>query len=411
MNDKKIWGLRKDQLVYFCIIALTAFALGLSDRVFSNYFKDVYNVTAFQRGLIEFPRELPGILIILVISALAFMGDVRLSIISQVLSFIGLIPLALFHLHFNTMLIFLFINSLGMHLFFSLQEGIGISLIDGHHAGKRMGQYKSTSIAFGMLSSLLVFLGFKYGFFSFQTRIKTVFLVSVFVLFIIILLFIYMNKLVKIPFHENRRFELLFRKEYKYYYILAIMNGVQKQIMIVFGPWVLIELLGKKADTLAILWLIGSFIGIFFTAAIGKWIDKFGIKKMLYADALTFIGVYVAYGLVSGAIASGAYAGVGLVAILAYIVFILDSMSMQFSMVRLVFLRHIAIEPTDITKTITLGISVDHIVSIACAYLGGVIWYVWGPQYIFYLTAALSLVNLYVAYRVKITPREVSSIQ
>ena len=69
------------------------------------------------------------------------------------------------------------------------------------------------------------------------------------------------------------------------------MFGFQKQIMLVYGPWVLIDLLDKKADTLALLSIIGALIGVFFIPAVGRWIDKYGIKAMLYADAISFIGV------------------------------------------------------------------------------------------------------------------------
>jgi hypothetical protein len=133
-------------------------------------------------------------------------------------------------------------------------------------------------------------------------------------------------------------------------------------------------------------------------------LDRFGIKAMLYADALSFIGVYLLYGLLSAGFASGALAHVGVPLFLAYVIFILDRMSTQMGLVRTVYLRTIALSPADITPNLSLGLSFDHTVSIICAYLGGMIWVSWGPQYIFFLAAALSLVNLYVAVRVQLPP-------
>ncbi len=179
------------------------------------------------------------------------------------------------------------------------------------------------------------------------------------------------------------------------------MWGVQKQIMIVYGPWVLIDILNKRADTLAILGIIGSFIGIFFIPALGRWIDRFGIKKLLYADALSFILVYFVYGLLSAGFASGSLATIGIPVFLAYMLFIVDKMSTQMGMIRTIYLRSIALKTSDITPTLSLGLSLDHTVSIICAYLGGIVWTLWGPQYIFFLAASLSLVNLYVASKVK----------
>ena len=383
--------------LYFVIISLTAIGLAFSDQIFSNYFKDAYQINAFERGVIEFPRELPGVLGLIVIALLSFLGDVRISIIAQILSAIGLFVLGLFTPTFGVMLVFLFINSLGMHLFFPLQDGIGMALISGDDVGKRMGQYKAVGTAFSMLAGIIVFIGFRYGYFSFTTPIKLVFIIGSIIFIITTILFFEMQKLIKTPIHSDRRLKIIFRKEYKFYYILAIMNGVQKQIMFVFAPWVLIDILGKKVDTIVILSILGSFLGIFFLQAVGKGLDKFGIKKMLYADALSFILVYIAYGIMTYGFASGHLKAYGLPVIITLGIFILDKLSMQFSMVRTIYLRSISFDMSEITQTLSLGISLDHIVSIICAYLGGVIWITFGPQYIFFFAATLSIINLVVA--------------
>lgn len=96
--------------------------------------------------------------------------------------------------------------------------------------------------------------------------------------------------------------------------------------------------------------VIGSFIGIFFIPAVGKLMDKYGVKKMLYFDALSFIGVYFIYGLLSMGYVDGSLKTVGFgVSLLAYIIFIIDRMSTQMGIVRTVYLRKIAVVPEDVT--------------------------------------------------------------
>lgn len=390
---------------YILILALTALALAFSGDVVSNYFKDAYMVTPYQRGLIEFPRELPGILCTFVIAALAGFSDIRIAIIAQVLSFVGITVLGFSTPTFNVMLVFLFINSLGMHLFMPLQDSIGMNLVAKGNLGKRMGQFKGVTTAFQMLGAILVFIGFRFGFFTFTSKIKWIFLIAAVLLSGVILVFLSLERMLHKQKLTHERTRFVFRKEYRFYYLLVIMFGVQKQIMMVYGPWVLIELLGKKADTLAILGIAGGFLGMFFIPALGRWLDRFGIKAMLYADALSFIGVYILYGLVSGGYASGSLPTVGWTVFLAYAVFIFDRMSTQMGIIRTVYLRTIVVNPSEVTPTLSLGLSMDHTVSILCAYGGGIIWTIWGPQYIFYLAAALSLVNLYVAVKVKLPPK------
>ena len=50
---------------------------------------------------------------------------------------------------------------------------------------------------------------------------------------------------------ENHK--LLFRKRYMPYYLVTLAYGCQKRIKIVFAPWVIINLLGQGADTVALL--------------------------------------------------------------------------------------------------------------------------------------------------------------
>ena len=111
MMKKMLSGITKEMKVFFVIIALTALGLGFSNNLLSNYFKDVYNVDTVRRGIIEIPRELPGLLCILIISSLSFLGDIRLALVSQLLSMIGLILLGFITPTFSIMLIFIFINS------------------------------------------------------------------------------------------------------------------------------------------------------------------------------------------------------------------------------------------------------------------------------------------------------------
>ena len=310
--------MKKEIKIYFAILALTAFGLGLTNNVISNFFKDAYQVTAYQRGFLEFPRELPGLISVFVIAALSFLSDIRISIIAQVLSVIGIITLGIYTPSFNIMIIYIFINSLGMHLFFPLQDSIGMELAEKDNIGKRLGQFKGFFTGVQMVASIFVFIGFKAGFMSFETPVKTPFIIAGVLFFGVMVLLIMLDRIVRIDHPHVKQSGYVFRKAYKYYYVLVILFGVQKQIMMVYGPWVLIELLSKKADTISILTVIGSFIGIFFIPAIGRWLDAYGVKKLMYVDALSFIGVYLVYGLLAMGYVNGSIKTAGIGMLLAY---------------------------------------------------------------------------------------------
>ncbi len=392
--------MKKGIKIYLVVLACTAIGISFTNNVISNFFKEAYHVTAQQRGYLEVPREAPGLLLIIIIALLASLSNVKISMIAQLLSAIGILMLGLFSPVFSVMAFFVFVNSLGMHMFFPMQSAISLSLSEPDKVGKRMGQFKGVSTAFEMIGALLIFIGFKAGWFSFKTDFKLHFIVAGLLFLVVFVLLIYLNKEMNTEKLHPTKAKFIIRKEYKYYYVLVVMFGVQKQMMMVYGPWVLIELLNKNTSDLALLGMIGMFVGIFFIPAVGRWIDKFGVKKLLIIDALSFIGVYFMYGILSAGYYNGSLAIVGIPALMASILFILDRMSTQLGIVRTVYLQSIVVSNDDITPTLSLGISLDHIMSITFAIIGGIVWNVAGPQYIFFLVAGLSFVNLYVALKI-----------
>ena len=87
--------IRIEMMLFLILISVVALGNNMGDSVFSNYFKEVYNVTASQRAFIEFPRELPGLLCALVIGGLSFLGDVKTVVVTQILASISLMALGL----------------------------------------------------------------------------------------------------------------------------------------------------------------------------------------------------------------------------------------------------------------------------------------------------------------------------
>jgi hypothetical protein len=190
MTDKQ----KKNITLFFVAIAAVSVAAGFSDGLFSNYFKDAYNVNGFQRGLIELPRELPGVITFFLISVISFFGDITIGIIAQGLCVFGLMWLGLLTPPFAVMLIFLFISSMGTHLYMPLQDSIGMRLAEPERLGNRMGQYAGIRFAFALISGIAVFLLFHYGVFSFTVPVKWTFVVLAALYAVALLLFIKLRR-------------------------------------------------------------------------------------------------------------------------------------------------------------------------------------------------------------------------
>ena len=385
--------------IYMIIAALTGLAIGLSDNVYANFFRDAYDVDALRRGWIELPREAPGIFVMFIVSGLAFLGDIRLAIAAQFLSIVGIMALGLFSLPFGMMLVFLFINSLGMHMFIPLYDSIGMSLAKDGGYGTIMGRFNGIRTAFSMIAGILIFFGFRVGFFSFTTPVILNFVIAGVLLTAVLILLIIMLKFVDGAKASNSRFVL--RKKYSKFYLLALLFGARKQIMYVYGPWVLIELLNFGADSMALLIIAGAGIGIFFIPLVGKWIDRYGTANVMIVEAAIFLLIYLGYGIISAGLHEGWLLGITAVIAVAVAVNIADRMTIQFGMVRAIYMRSIAITPEDVTPTLATGMAMDHVLSIASAIICGWLWWEFGPQYVFVFAGVLAGGNMWVALRVK----------
>lgn len=396
--------MNKALLLFFILISVVAFANGLSDSIFSNYYKEAYDINEVQRAFIEFPRELPGVLCIFVIAGLSFIGDIRIAFIAQILSCIGIAALGLFSPTYTVMLIFLFVNSLGMHVFMPLSDTIGMNLAEPDRIGIRVGQYGSIKTAIGFITGIIVFVGFRTEIFSFTTDIILVFVISAIgFLLAAIVAFMLVKETSKNETkinYKKTKMSFVFKKEYKYYYMLTTLHGVQKQIAYVFGSWVIVDLLLKGADIMSLLTIASSFLGIFFFRYVGGWIQTRGIKFMMYIDALSFIVIYVIYGIAVWKIVGADNPSTYMI-YLIYVLFILDRLSMQVGVVKAVYLKGIAVVPEDVSKALSTGVSLDHIVAILAAQVSGIVWSTFGAQWVFFMAAFFSLGNLFVAYKIK----------
>ncbi len=144
-------------------MAVFCFALmeGFSINIFSNYLVDAFNISDEVRGLIETPRELPGILGMFILSALVLYADVTLAIMAQALCIVGLLVMGVFSPDFKAMILFMFVYSMGAHLYYPLEASIGMSLSEEGKVGATLGRIKSFSTVGYFISAIAVFFGFR----------------------------------------------------------------------------------------------------------------------------------------------------------------------------------------------------------------------------------------------------------
>ena len=379
--------------LFVAVLALTALANGLGNNILSNYFNEVFHINEVQRGFIEIPRESPGILCMVLVAALGFLGNLWMSVVAQSLVLVGFIVLGWMSPSYGVMLVFMFIHSLGMHFFMPLNDAISMDLAEQGKVGTTLGKFKGVNTLFAMVAAVLVFFGFRTGLFSFGTKIILPFAIGgIATAGAVVLLAVMALSMPQKDTVKNHK--LLFRKQYMPYYMVTLAYGCQKRIKIVFAPWVIINLLGQGADTVALLTIVVHLAGTWLAPIIGRMLDKLGVRKMLWVEALYIAVSFSVMGLLAGMLAGGTFDLGDSLTWLVFGTYVLCVLFEQFNMVHSYMMRAIALDPSEVTRTLSVGLSVDHIMAIIASPIMGLIWNAWGVQYVFYLAALSALLQV-----------------
>jgi MFS family permease len=192
---------------------------------------------------------------------------------------------------------------------------------------------------------------------------------------------------------QRRRF--YFRKKFFKYYMLEVFYGSRKQIFMTFAPYVLILNYGANTSIISLLLAISAFFTTIASPLIGKLIDKVGYKIIMVTDTLILIIVCFFYGFSHHLFPQR---------IAFYVVcvnYILDAIISVASMASNVYVQDIASSQEEITATLSTGISVNHVISIFIALMGGLVWKLVGIEVLFSISAFLGLCNTLYAATIK----------
>jgi predicted MFS family arabinose efflux permease len=384
----------------FVLFLLASAFLGISqsiDNSFINNFFNTFHLSVSQRTLLEIPREFPGFAVVFVSTILLFLGDVRLAALANVFAAIGMFAMGYFSSGMGSMVTWLLLYSLGMHLFLPLQNSIAMNLADEGNMGKRLGQINGANT----LAFLIANLSFALIFKSIAVNYRAVFSVGA-LSFLAAALLIF-KMIPHAPRNQHKGFKLLVRKEYSLFYALNVLFGARKQIFITFAPWVLIQVFNQGVSTFALLGFIIAGLSIFFKPFVGYLIDKFGERFVLAGEAFFLIFVCLGY-----ALSKRFFEGIGHSEFTLYVIFacfIFDQMLMAAGMARATYLKKIALTPEDVSPTLSMGTTVDHVLSMIVPWIGGFIWTHFGYEYVFLGGAIIASVNLLVTSRIRIEKR------
>jgi MFS family permease len=382
-------------MLYFLGIALMGIAGGCFGTPYNNYLNDIFHMGATQRGMLEFPRELPGFLVAVFTGALAFLPETRVAAICAMVTCAGTAGLAWVQSPANhgwaLMVFFTILWSLGSHVIMPVQSSIGMSLAHETKYGRRLGQMTGVSAAASIIGAAFVWLislGRPNAPYALMFIVSGAMALGGAVVYL----------LTRDVGRQLARPKIVFNRKYWLYYVLCVMFGGRKQLFITFGPWVLIKVFGCDVKVFAALGIVNAIVTVFTSPAIGGLIDRWGERTVLLLDNMFLVLVCIGYG-------TAHLLGKPLGLYIALTCFVLDQVLFGFGIARTTYLAKMADKPEDVTASLGLGVSLDHAISMTLPTLGGLIWMSYGHMWVFVGGGMLALVTALFAGMIRLPAR------
>ena len=386
------YTISKDLLLFLIISVLMGIVLAVESTTFANRLYEDLNFTVLQRSGLEAPRELPGLLTVVIIGLLSGMGDIRMAALANIVGGIGLLAFGQIPGVFSLVLVTLLVYSTGQHLYFPLSSTIAMQFAKGDRFGARLGQIQGLGSAAIIVASAVLYLIYRF----LDVSYSTVFTFAGVVLILAGVLFLFMRNDIKENNHGKR---FVFKKEYKMYYALATVNGARKQITLTFAPWLLIDIFGQPVTVITALFFLVCVMNLFFKPWYGHLIDRKGESYALKLEAFVMFAACVGFAF------SKSLFPFQVALILVGISYVADKLMESAGMARATYVRKMCHEPSEVSRTLAMGQSMDHVVSMTIPLLAGYVWYANGSGgyvYVFIGGMVISALNYYLASQLRV---------
>ena len=386
LNFTETFQPKSGALAFFTSILVWGIGVGCFMAALNNYLSEIYHMNSLDRGWLEFFRELPGLALVFLLALLHRVSDWKVMRIGTMISMAGA---ALLLVPADKIFVtgFIMIYSLGEHLVMPVRSAIAMQVARSGHAGQSLG-YLTGVMNFGSVSgSILVALIFFIG-----TRwlgCRSAFLFNLIWCFIFVLMFLSVLCTFSrnAPNQPSKRPRLYFDRKFNKFYALELFYGARKQIFLTFAPYVLIREYGFSTASMALLLGICAAVNIFAAPEVGKLTDRFGYRNIMIWDTVILCFVCLLYGF------SGTLFPPGIALAVVCVNFLLDAIISTTSLATNIYVREIASNQDELTSTLSTGISINHLIAILSAPLGGWVWQRYGIGVLFAFAAVMAVCN------------------
>ena len=373
-------------------IVIFSIAFGLYKGVIDNYLAEIVGMSEFDKGVSEFFRELPGVLLVFVLAVMYMFSAENIYKVGAVLMVAGMAMQSMTSPTRAMVTLAIFVYSLGEHIQLGMKPTLSLEYAKEGRGGASLGCQSAvfqfgTLAGYGAVIAVFMLLGRNPALY------RPIFGVSAVGLLVGLLVSLRLTGKSSADATKRRFY---FHRKYTKYYMLEIFYGARKQIFLTFGPYVLVLFYGASAMTISALFAVAAICSFVASPLVGRIIDRYGYKVVMVADTLILVVVCFAYGFAHHIFPKD------VAFVVCCVNYVLDAVISLASMASNVYVQDLSESVEETRATITTGVSVNHLISILIALFGGWVWHCLGIETLFMLSAALGVLNSIYAATIKV---------
>jgi predicted MFS family arabinose efflux permease len=337
--------------------AAFGFAMNAQQNIVSNFFEHELGLQGPEFGYITAIREIPGFLLIFLTALFYRVSLPRLTagalcLLAVGYGFFGTAT------SFWTVAPWVVVSSMGYHTFLQTQYALGMSLTSESRSGSILGKLGAIQSGGAVAAMAVVFLGFEGGILTFNRTYVLCGLMAL-IAAVAIVGFPHLRD-GAVQARAARRDPIVLRREYKYYYLLSVLDGGRQQIFFSFGLWVLVHEYGLDVPQISAILIGVTALAMLLSPWIGRMVDLHGERRMLSVVNVGYV------------LALGGYALVHSV-VVAAICFLIYSLIFPLSSIgSATYLRKVAVAD-EIAPSLAMGVTLQHAAAIIVPVSTGII--------------------------------------
>jgi hypothetical protein len=377
---------RQPESLLIVMAAAMPIAFATWSALLNNFVIEVAGFTGVEIGWLHTVREIPGFLAIGVILPLLFIREQVLGVISLILLGCATAVTAYFPSFGGILYVTLF-SSIGFHYFETVNQSLQLQWIDRKRAPQLLGWLVAVGsgaslVAYGLIVATWDVLGLDYNKVYLASGGLTV-LIAVFCLFA--------YPQFEAPHPQNKT--MVLRRRYWLYYALQLMAGARRQIFVVFAAFMMVEHFGFAVHEVTALFLINFLANMIVGPYVGRWLARYGERRMFMVEHFGVACVFMAYG---GIYSFGWGAAIGAA------LYVIDHLFFAMAFSLKTYFQKIG-DPADMAPTAAVAFTINH---IAAVFLPAALGYLWvqSPEAVFGLATVMAFATLALAFLVPRDP-------